>query len=222
MTMAVDAAGHMDRIYRWQVGFYDLTRKYYLLGRDQLISDLRPPEGGSILEVGCGTGRNLIRAARAYPHARLFGFDISDVMLGEARVAVERAGLTSRIQLAKADAAAFDPQALFGESAFDRVFCSYTLSMIPPWREAIDRALAATKRRPAGCTSSISASRIGLPRLVRSGASRLAPQLLRRTPVRTPRRCWRLRHTDDGRTVKAADLWRGYALSAIVSPRSGA
>ena len=27
-------AGHMDAIYRSQRHFYDLTRKYYLLGRD--------------------------------------------------------------------------------------------------------------------------------------------------------------------------------------------
>nr|WP_215907103.1 class I SAM-dependent methyltransferase [Phreatobacter aquaticus] len=218
--MAVDAAGHMDRIYRWQVGFYDLTRKYYLLGRDQLISDLRPPEGGSILEVGCGTGRNLIRAARAYPHARLFGFDISDVMLGEARVAVERAGLTSRIHLAKADAASFDPQALFGESAFDRVFCSYTLSMIPPWRETIDRALAATA--PAGRLHIVDfGEQDGLPgwfgRALRAWLRSFSVE-----PRSELRGVLAIAAQDEGRTVKAADLWRGYAVSTIVGPRAGA
>ncbi|MFN3628350.1 MAG: SAM-dependent methyltransferase, partial [Parvibaculum sp.] len=30
---AFPAAERMDAIYRWQVGIYDLTRKYYLLGR---------------------------------------------------------------------------------------------------------------------------------------------------------------------------------------------
>ena len=32
-----DAGEKMDRIYRVQRHFYDLTRKYYLLGRDRLI-----------------------------------------------------------------------------------------------------------------------------------------------------------------------------------------
>ncbi|MEO0441817.1 MAG: SAM-dependent methyltransferase, partial [Pseudomonadota bacterium] len=54
----------MDRVYRSQSGLYDVTRKYYLLGRDQLIRDLAPPPGGRVLEIGCGTARNLICAAR--------------------------------------------------------------------------------------------------------------------------------------------------------------
>jgi S-adenosylmethionine-diacylgycerolhomoserine-N-methlytransferase len=133
----------MDAIYRWQVGIYDATRKFYLIGRDPLIADLAPPVGGTVLEVGCGTGRNLIVAARRYPQARFCGFDVSPVMLAEARRAVARAGLAGRIHLAQADAARFDPLTTFACEGFDRVFCSYTLSMIPPWQEALDRALAA-------------------------------------------------------------------------------
>lgn len=140
---AVPAAERMDAIYRWQVGIYDLTRKYYLLGRDRLIEALAPPPGGTVLEVGCGTGRNLIVAARRYPEARFYGFDVSPVMLAEARRAVARAGLADRILLAQADAAVFDALTAFARDGFDRVFCSYTLSMIPPWEQALDRALGA-------------------------------------------------------------------------------
>lgn len=137
------AAERMDAIYRWQVGIYDLTRKYYLLGRDRLIEALSPPPGGTVLEVGCGTGRNLIVAARRYPQTRFYGFDVSPVMLTEARRAVARAGLADRIRLAQADAAIFDPLTIFAREGFDRVFCSYTLSMIPPWEQALGRAMDA-------------------------------------------------------------------------------
>ena len=130
-------AGHMDAIYRTQRHFYDLTRKYYLLGRDALIAGIAPPEGGTVLEIGCGTGRNLIAAARAWPDARFFGIDISEAMLETARAKVAAAGLAGRIVLAQGDATAFDATALFGVAAFDRVFQSYTLSMIPDWRGAI-------------------------------------------------------------------------------------
>ena len=71
-----DAAVLMDRIYVWQTGIYDLTRKPYLLGRDRLIASLAPPVGGQVLEIGCGTGRNLVEAARRWPHANFHGFDI--------------------------------------------------------------------------------------------------------------------------------------------------
>lgn len=128
----------MDRIYRWQVPIYDLTRKYYLVGRDRLVADLAPPPGGSVLEIGCGTGRNLVAASRRYSDARCYGIDVSAVMLDAARKACG-----GRAALAQADAANFDPVATFGRSRFDRVFFSYTLSMIPDWRAAIDRAVAA-------------------------------------------------------------------------------
>lgn len=130
----------MDRIYRRQRAIYDLTRKYYLLGRDATIAALDPPDGGTVLEIGCGTGRNLIRAARRFPQARFYGVDISTAMLETAERAIARAGLEGRIALAQGDATDFDARAAFGLSRFDRVFCSYTLSMMPPWREALGHA----------------------------------------------------------------------------------
>ncbi len=138
----------MDAIYRTQRHFYDLTRKYYLLGRDALIDRLSPPAGGSVLEIGCGTGRNLIVAARRWPDARFHGIDISEAMLETARANVARAGLSDRIVLAQGDATAFDAQALFGRDGFDRVFQSYTLSMIPDWKGAIREGAA--KLAPGG------------------------------------------------------------------------
>lgn len=134
----------MDSIYRTQRHFYDATRKFFLLGRDRLIRDLAPPQGGCVLEVGCGTGRNLIKAARRYPHALFFGLDISEAMLEKARHEVARAGLKNRITLARADAAGFDANALFGCAVFDRVFFSYSLSMIPDWQQALAQGYAAT------------------------------------------------------------------------------
>lgn len=132
----------MDGVYRHQRHIYDLTRKYYLLGRDPMIAGLKPPRGGTVLEIGCGTGRNLIKAARLYPDARFFGIDISDAMLETARKAVAAARLDGRVHLAQADAAAFDPAALFGVERFDRVFISYAVSMIPPWQAVVEQAAA--------------------------------------------------------------------------------
>jgi S-adenosylmethionine-diacylgycerolhomoserine-N-methlytransferase len=138
-----EPAALMNEIYRRQRHLYDATRKFYLLGRDELIANLKPAPGARVLEVACGTGRNLIHAARRYPKAQFYGFDISDEMLATARRAVRTAGLSHRITLARADAAQFDAMALFGVARFDRVFVSYALSMIPPWRQATLSALAA-------------------------------------------------------------------------------
>jgi S-adenosylmethionine-diacylgycerolhomoserine-N-methlytransferase len=132
----------MDRIYRRQRHLYDSTRKYYLLGRDRLIERLSPPSGGRVLEIGCGTARNLVAAAGAYPHAKYYGIDISAAMIETARAKVARTGLSPRIRLARADATRFDSDLLFGVPGFSRVFLSYSLSMIPQWRAALAQSLA--------------------------------------------------------------------------------
>ncbi|MER8637083.1 class I SAM-dependent methyltransferase [Mesorhizobium sp. M1365] len=133
----------MDGVYRWQRHIYDLTRKYYLLGRDRLIAGLDVPAGGTVLELGCGTGRNIILAARRYPGARFFGLDISAEMLETATAALAREGLSGRVTLACGDATDFDAKALFGVKSFDRIFVSYSLSMIPGWEKTVFAALAA-------------------------------------------------------------------------------
>ncbi|WP_029618819.1 class I SAM-dependent methyltransferase [Pseudorhizobium marinum] len=139
MDIEGEHAERMDRMYRYQRHIYDLTRKYYLLGRDRAILDLQVPRDGRLLEIGCGTGRNLLKAHRLYPTARLYGLDISAEMLNSARRHFERE-VTSPV-LVRADATNFDA-AEFGTDRFERVMISYALSMIPDWEAAIDAALA--------------------------------------------------------------------------------
>lgn len=138
----------MDEIYRVQRHVYDLTRKYYLLGRDRVIRDLKPPLDGSVLEIGCGTARNLVAIARRYPRATVHGIDISAQMLATASARIARERLGSRVFVRQADATAFDPEALFGRARFDRILFSYTLSMIPDWQAALRQA--ATLLVPGG------------------------------------------------------------------------
>lgn len=134
-------AERMDRQYRYQRHIYDLTRKYYLFGRDRLMDGLKAGPGQSILEVGCGTGRNLAHLADRYPRARLFGFDISREMLETAEKKFA-ARDTARPLLTVGDATTFRAGD-FGQTGFDRIVVSYALSMIPAWRDAVDRSLDA-------------------------------------------------------------------------------
>lgn len=137
------AAANMDRMYRHQRRIYDLTRKFYLLGRDDLIRGLKPAPDTHVLEIGCGTARNLIAAAKRFPDADFFGLDISDEMLTTARENIAREKLDDAIEVASADATNFDGRALFGVERFERVLISYSLSMIPVWRAVLERAVAA-------------------------------------------------------------------------------
>ena len=136
-----EPTGRMNRMYRRQRHIYDGTRRYYLLGRDRLIASLQPAAGSNVLEIGCGTGRNLVHAAGLYPDARFFGIDVSTEMLTSAISAVARRGMTGRIRVAHGDGTAFDPQFLFGVPCFDQVMISYSLSMIPDWRQVLQAAV---------------------------------------------------------------------------------
>ncbi|PKP89120.1 MAG: SAM-dependent methyltransferase [Alphaproteobacteria bacterium HGW-Alphaproteobacteria-16] len=125
----------MDEVYRGQRHIYDFTRKYYLFGRDTLIKGLGAQPGMRVLEIACGTGRNLAKIGTAWPGVRLYGLDISAEMLKSARAA-----LGAEARLGQGDACSFDAAALLGEPQFDRIVLSYSLSMIPDWQGALDHA----------------------------------------------------------------------------------
>ena len=214
-----DAATLMDRIYRRQRHIYDASRKFYLLGRDELIEKLSPPIGASVLEIACGTGRNLVKLARAYPRARFHGLDISAEMLATARSSVSRARLADRIKLAQADATHFDPLALFGRASFDRVLISYALSMIPPWREAL--AEAARHLAPGGSLHIVDfGDQAGLPILFRQALNRWLA-LFHVAPRRTLPNDLAALAASLGLRSRSESRFRGYAVYAVAERPSG-
>lgn len=214
-AVSENAAGRMDAIYRHQRHIYDLTRKFYLLGRDRLIADLNPPAGGSVLEVGCGTGRNLIVAGRRYKNVALYGIDISAEMLATARKNAHQSGLVTRMALARADASDFSPNLLFGQPKFDRIFLSYTLSMIPPWRETLFHL--AQMLAPGGSLHLVDfGQQEGLPPLFRKALF----AWLDRFDV-CPREhlhgAWANMAEAAGLNLEFQPLFRGYAWSGVAS-----
>ena len=208
------AVGLMDAIYRRQRHIYDASRKFYLLGRDRLIDELAPPEGGCVLEIGCGTGRNLIRIARRYPGRACFGVDVSSVMLETARRSVGRAGLSDRIALAQADATDFDPQALFGRAGFDRIVISYALSMIPPWQGVVEEALR--RLAPGGELHIVDfGDQRELPRPFSAVLNRWLA-LFHVTPRRDMAAVLVTSAAGADVTLQARSLYRGYAALAVL------
>jgi S-adenosylmethionine-diacylgycerolhomoserine-N-methlytransferase len=143
--MGGDHTALMDKVYRRQRHIYDFTRKYYLLGRDRLVRELDAKRGERVVEIGCGTARNLIRIAKRYPGVQLYGLDASREMLQTADDRVRRSGLESRITLAHGVAEELTPASFGLEGTFDHAIFSYSLSMIPDWRAALRAAATAVK-----------------------------------------------------------------------------
>ena len=208
-TLLAGSGARMDAIYARQRHFYDLTRKYYLLGRDRLIARLDVPVRGSVLEIGCGTGRNLIAVARRSPTVQFYGVDISEAMLETAKTNVARAGLSDRISLQQGDATSFASAALFGQSTFDRVFFSYTLSMIPDWKAALLQGVEVT----AGTLSLVDfGQQEHLPRWFKQGLRKW----LAKFDVE-PRADLFAAVSDLGNRVSTRPLYRGYAWTATLT-----
>jgi 2-polyprenyl-3-methyl-5-hydroxy-6-metoxy-1,4-benzoquinol methylase len=61
-----------------------------------------------VADIGCGTGWSSISIARAYPKARVDGFDLDEDSIAEAKANAEAEGLTDRVTFQVRDAA--DPE----------------------------------------------------------------------------------------------------------------
>jgi S-adenosylmethionine-diacylgycerolhomoserine-N-methlytransferase len=143
----------MDRMYRLTRHIYDLTRAYYLLGRDRMLAKVATGPNTATVEVGCGTARNLIKLARRPAPGLLYGLDASHEMLETAAASIARSGVgaggRAPIVLRQGLAEELDARKMFGrEEPFDTIFFSYCLSMVPTWPGALEVALA--NLRPGG------------------------------------------------------------------------
>jgi S-adenosylmethionine-diacylgycerolhomoserine-N-methlytransferase len=129
------ADGHpLERYYRLHARIYDITRWLFLFGRETLIRRLA--ESGHrprrILEIGCGTGKNLMALKCHFPQAAITGIDLSPEMLVEAKRAIG-----ASVNLRNGSYCA----PLSPDRPFDMILCAYTLSMINPgWHEVIGHA----------------------------------------------------------------------------------
>ncbi len=82
-------------------------------------------EQARVLEIGCGTGANLITIARDLPQARLLGVDLSSRHIEAGRDLVSRENL-SNVELRCADLRSFDP----GRQRFDYIIAHGLFSWV--------------------------------------------------------------------------------------------
>ncbi|MFN0078309.1 MAG: class I SAM-dependent methyltransferase [Prosthecobacter sp.] len=125
----------LERYYRFHSRIYDATRWSFLFGREEIlrrVGCLTSPH--RILEVGCGTGRNLPGLRRRFAEAQITGVDLSEQMLAIAaqKVRDDKTTLLRR---------SYSAPVHTGHTGFDLVLFSYALSMFNPgWEQAIDAA----------------------------------------------------------------------------------
>ena len=134
-------AERLEAFYVHQADSYDRFRKKLLTGRDDLMRSVEPHEGEVWVDMGCGTGANIeflgdnIRCLK-----KLYLLDMTESMLKVARKRVEKLHWDN-VEVQCVDATAWRPE---GEQV-DVILFSYSLTMIPDWFAAIDRAYEALK-----------------------------------------------------------------------------
>jgi S-adenosylmethionine-diacylgycerolhomoserine-N-methlytransferase len=128
----------VENYYRFHAAVYDATRWSFLFGREAVLQLARSvaPAPKRILEVGCGTGRNLVRLAELFPASQITGVDLSAAMLAVARKKTAR--FDERVQLLNR---AYD-KPVQATGPHQLVLCSYALSMFNP---GYDAAVAAAR-----------------------------------------------------------------------------
>jgi S-adenosylmethionine-diacylgycerolhomoserine-N-methlytransferase len=126
----------VQSFYRYQAYVYDWTRWTILHGRRRAVEYLHPRPDSEVLEVGCGTGLNFRYLLERLDsiHGRLVGLDFSPAMLKQARKRCKSQGW-HQVELIEGDAATLNLQ-----RRFDGILFAYSLTMIPDWSAAIDRA----------------------------------------------------------------------------------
>jgi S-adenosylmethionine-diacylgycerolhomoserine-N-methlytransferase len=135
MNASAAQSSALERYYQFHSRIYDATRWSFLFGREEVLRRVaRVINPRRILEVGCGTGRNLVSLRRLFPRAHLTGVDLSEQMLA---IAASKVNDDQTTLLRRSYSV---PMREDGE-AFDLVIFSYALSMFNPgWEQAIDAA----------------------------------------------------------------------------------
>lgn len=131
-----ELARGLTRYYRAHSLIYDATRWSFLFGRGEL-TDLISQQSGlnSILEVGCGTGKNLLDLRQGLPETQLCGVDVSGAMLAVSHKRLDKLSVPVQLHCGLYDAN-FKPQ-----TPPDLILFSYALSMFNPgWEQAIEDA----------------------------------------------------------------------------------
>jgi S-adenosylmethionine-diacylgycerolhomoserine-N-methlytransferase len=139
-----DPGVRLEAFYHDQAEGYDDFRRRLLHGREEMMRGLELAPGARLLDMGGGTGSNLEYLDDRWDRlASVEVVDLCPALLRVARARVARRGW-DKVDVVQGDATTYEPS---GGPA-DAVTFSYSLTMMPDWFRAVDRAHALL--RPGG------------------------------------------------------------------------
>lgn len=131
----------MESLYAAQATHYDAFRTRLLKGRKQLYQKIKLPENGVLVELGGGTASNLEYFTDSiFTLKKITVVDASQSMLTIAGKRCEQNNWR-HVTLIHDNAETVNIE----KNSVDLVCCSYSLSMIENWKQALDNAFSMLK-----------------------------------------------------------------------------
>ncbi|GAB5487160.1 MAG: hypothetical protein Pars2KO_07300 [Parasphingorhabdus sp.] len=134
----------MRALYDRTARHYDAASFLYQLSgiesrRKQLIKSMALPKGGTVVDLGTGTGVNLKLLSKAVGvEGKVIGVDLSPGMLAKAQAKIKH---LENLELIECDSRSFQfPEKL------DGVISTFSLEFVPEYEAVIERATSAMSR----------------------------------------------------------------------------
>lgn len=117
---------HKEQTLQQRIATHDMFAKYEI--NDWILSMIQLVPGESILDMGCGNGKQLLEYASITAPAggRVEGMDISEDLLKEAKEKLDKAGFGDRMNVRLKPGNADDPLP-YSNNQFDVVSCCFSI-----------------------------------------------------------------------------------------------
>lgn len=124
---------------------YDSSlEKLYFESRKRAVELLNLESGQVLIDIACGTGANFKHIKATNMDVEIYGTDFSEGMLRKGQTTIEENNWNN-ITLFQADARELSYNLIRERTnqdlSFDRVICVLGLSVIPDWKQVIDKML---------------------------------------------------------------------------------
>lgn len=114
----------VKKYYRFHSAIYDATRWLFLFNRKKAIEKLNLDPNDFVIDFACGTGLNIGQMIKKTK--KISAIDFSEEMLTQARKKYPG------VKFIQGDARTFS-----SEKKADKIICTYSLSLIDNWKEAV-------------------------------------------------------------------------------------
>jgi demethylmenaquinone methyltransferase/2-methoxy-6-polyprenyl-1,4-benzoquinol methylase len=121
-------AEQITKYYAWRASNYDAGTAFEVEHHAEALRLANIQEGQHILDVACGTGRGTAGLAQAVgASGRVDALDLSEAMLDQAHMKIEKLGLSDRVHFKQGNARELP----YPDETFDLVYNGYMFDLIP-------------------------------------------------------------------------------------------